>query len=76
MHIFNQHWGDGMWMGPWMMIAFIILFVAVVIMIVRVFIPNNRSSEPGYRSAKEILEERFAKGEIDEEEFLEKKKLL
>jgi len=74
----------GMIFGPIMMIAVLAAVIVVVVLIVRWLgggfssrAPSSRTMEDGSRStALDILEWRFAKGEIDKAEFEEKKKLL
>lgn len=81
-----EQWGYmpwyGMIFGPIVMIAVLAAAVAVVVIIVR-WLAGGSSAGPTppaeHRSkstALEILEERFAKGEIDKDEFEEKRKLL
>jgi putative membrane protein len=73
-------WGGGWWMflGPLMMIAFIAAIVAVIVLIVR-WIGGSHGvaplSPPG-RVPLDILKERFARGEIDKEEFEERRRVL
>lgn len=76
-------WGSGMgwFMGPIMMLVFLGLAAAVVAIIIRwVFGAGgaSSSSEPldQNQNPLDILNERFAKGEIDKKEFEERKKVL
>ena len=76
--LYNDYgWGAGSMMGWFgggvMMIVFWVLFIALIVWIVReVSGKNARSSS----QALDILKERYAKGEIDKEEFDSKKKDL
>ncbi len=63
MHDFN------FWGGGWMMIFWILLFIALVVLFLIAF-RNTGSKE---ESAMEILKKRYARGEIDKEEFEERK---
>ncbi len=73
-------WGGGWFMGPLMMLLFLAIVIAVVVFAVRAFSgPGGDTGTASRRpssSAKAILEERFARGEIDEEEFRKRKQAL
>ena len=71
-----REFGHGWGMGWWWIIGLIIV-VAIVWMVVKGMNQNNSGSggEPG-KSALDILKERYAKGEIDKQEFEERKKDL
>ena len=77
----SHMWGGGWWMflGPLMMILFIAAIVAAVVLIVRWLggSPHGAAplSPPG-RAPLDILKERFARGEIDKEEFEERRRVL
>lgn len=81
----GYHYGSGMMLGGgvfgWMtMILVIVLAVAIGIGVARWLFTGGHhrpsvSAAPG-RSALEILEERYARGEIDKDEFEEKRKTL
>ena len=65
--------------GPIWMIVIIAAIVAVVVLLVRwlgVSIPASVHGQPPAKSPMDILRERFARGEIDKEEFEERRKLL
>lgn len=67
-------WGLG---GGIMMIIFWATIIISIIWIVREVVGKNNSDKTRYgKSAIEILEERYAKGEIDKKEFEEKKRDL
>ena len=73
----------GMIFGPIVMIAVLATVVAVVVLLLRWLgggYPPGRSAYPppeGTQSAAlDILEERFAKGEIDKDEFEDKRRTL
>jgi putative membrane protein len=62
-------------MGLWWIIGIVVL-IAVIWPVTKGF---NRSNSPGQspgKSALDILKERYAKGEIDKQEFEERKKDL
>lgn len=73
--------GGGAWfMGPIMMLLLLAMLVALVVLVVR-WLGGTGGSTVGMSnrkdaSASQILEERFARGEIDEEEFRQRKKAL
>ncbi|MGH2729039.1 MAG: SHOCT domain-containing protein [Actinomycetota bacterium] len=74
-----MYW-DGGWAG-WIlmsvaMVVFWGLILWVVVFVVRAFtVPRSEQTPPG-SSAKRILDERFARGEIDQQEFEERRGVL
>jgi putative membrane protein len=70
-------WNDGWSMpwvfGPFMMIVFVVLCEAVMFFMMRGMMGNGRRSD---NIAADILKERFARGEISEAEYQEKRRLL
>ena len=74
-------WNGGGWMffGPLMMIVFIAAIVVVVVLMVRWLGGTGHGaaphSPPG-RTPLDILKERFARGEIDKDEFEERRHAL
>jgi putative membrane protein len=71
-------WGGGWFMGPIMMLLVLAVVVAIVVLVVRWLWPGQSfgNSDTHLRSAMTILEERYARGEIDKEEFEEKKRVI
>lgn len=66
-------------MGSRMLMGWIIPLIIIVIIAIAVYmIVNNKKEDKNTRSnsALDILNERYAKGEIDEEEYSKKKKDL
>lgn len=60
-------WG-GMWIGPLFMIAVLAVLLAGIVALVR-WIGGGESDGGGrVRTAREILDERYARGEIDRDE--------
>ena len=85
-HGHGMYWGDhmggfGFLLGPLFMIIVVIAIAAAIIVLMRAFGvagPSNQlagSGQSGNR-ALEILKERFARGEIDAEEFNDRKRQL
>ena len=77
----GQMWGHGWggWIfGPLMMIVFIALIVGVVVLVVRWLggVGGGPAQGAKPRAALEILEERFARGEIDKDEFEDRRRAL
>jgi putative membrane protein len=69
----------GMVFAPIMMIFWLVVVVVIGAAVIRWLQSGTVGPFPslsGKSRALEILEERFAKGEIDKEEFLERKRLL
>lgn len=71
----NQGLYMGLGMGWWWLIG-IIVFVVVTWLILKNVNIKNRPYFPGNKSAPDLLKERYARGEMDKEEFEEKKKGL
>ena len=76
----HMMWGGwyGMFFGPLMMIIFIAVVVVLVVLAVRWVGGGHGSSHPSppARTPLDILKERFARGEIDKEEFEERRRVL
>jgi len=77
MNGWGMEWGMG-WFGGLLMILFWILVIVGVVFLVRWLMnaPQRDSSQKSPNRALEILKERYARGEIDKQEFEEKKKDL
>lgn len=80
---YGGHMWDGGWygwfFGPLMMIVFLAVAVVVVVLVVRWIGGTGYGSAPHIPPAKtplDILKERFARGEIDKDEFEERRRLL
>lgn len=76
-HGYMGHGWGGMIFAPLMMIAFIAVAVAIVVLLVR-WLGGGRTIAPGSagKTATDILAERYARGEIDKDEFLERRRVL
>ena len=71
-------WGTG-WFGGILMIVFWVLILVGLIFLIRWLIQStgrHKMTGNGSNRALEILKERYARGEIDKEEFESKKKDL
>jgi len=77
-HMWNGGWG-GWFFGPIMMFLFIAVVGVVIFLLVRGLGGSGHAgtphSPPG-RTPMDILKERFARGEIDKEEFEERRRVL
>lgn len=77
-HMWNGGW-HGWFFGPIMMIVFIAVAVVVVVLLVRwLGGPGHGGALHGLpdKTPLNILKERFARGEIDKEEFEERRRIL
>lgn len=71
-------WGggwSGMIFGPLMMILVLALPVAALVLLIRWLGGSRGSASPG-QTPLDILRERYARGEIDKEEFEERRRTL
>ncbi|MEX0607048.1 MAG: SHOCT domain-containing protein [Halofilum sp. (in: g-proteobacteria)] len=69
--------GAGWIMGPLMMFLWVAVTVGIVALVFRwLGGPGDSGAQRPISSACKILEERFARGEIDEEEFRKRKQAL
>lgn len=70
-------WGNGYGMGGGLvMLVFWGLIIALIVFAVKWLMDNGRGSGDRRRDAMETLRERFAAGEIDEEDFERRRKAL
>jgi len=67
--------GGGWWTALWML-GFWALIIAGIVLAVRVLRGPETRSHGDLPSAHRILDERFARGEIDEEEFERRRRAL
>ena len=75
-HMWGGGWHPGMVFGPLVMLLALVGIVALIVWLVRGFSDGGHRHGGSGRRALEILEERLARGEIDKEEFEEKRRLL
>ena len=74
--------GHGWWemiLGPFMMIALLAIVIAVVVLLVRWLGGAAHHQAPNPQTGKtafDILKERFARGEIDKQEFEDRRRVL
>ncbi len=74
----GHYWGIGWWMVP-LGILFWVSVVALIVWVVRRATASDRSSSyrvPNGKRPIDHLEERYAKGEIDDEEYERVKRKL
>ncbi|MEX2647916.1 MAG: SHOCT domain-containing protein [Alphaproteobacteria bacterium] len=74
--------GQGWWgmiLGPFMMIALLAIVIAVVVLLVRWLGGAQHHQVPHLppgKTALDILRDRFARGEIDKQEFEDRRRVL
>ena len=79
-HMWGGGWG-GMIFGPFIMLLVLVVLIAAVVLLIRwsggPWAPAAppHSAAPN-RTTLDILKERFARGEIDKEEFAERRRVL
>jgi putative membrane protein len=65
--------GGGMWFGPLGMILWLVVLVAVIVALVRWLGGTSGGADRSGRSARDTLDDRYARGEIDREEYMKRK---
>jgi putative membrane protein len=65
-----------MFFGPLFMVAGPLLLIVVIVILVRWLTYNRDSANGRIRTPREILDERFARGEIQRDEYEERRKAL
>lgn len=73
-----MHWGDtGGWgWGNWLVAAMLLLVFAAAITALLVMLFRRPSDQQAPYGPERILAERFARGEIDEEEYRQRSRVL
>ena len=69
MHGWGMGWGGGMVPGPLLSIVLLVLLLAAVFALVRWLGAGDGGASRRTRTARDILDERYARGEIDREEY-------
>lgn len=69
-------YGEGGWMGAGMWLFWIILIVVVVVLVKALTGSSSSLMNSGNNNPLDILKSRYARGEIDDEEFERRKKIL
>jgi len=67
-------WGMGFGGGIFMILFWVVIIVAVVMLVKWLAGGSSRIDLPRERSALDILKERYARGQIGEDEFEQKKR--
>jgi putative membrane protein len=79
-HAMGEGWGGGwggMLFGPLMMIVFLAAVVILVVVAVRWTAgASHAGGHPGRMSPLDMLKDRFARGEIDKQEYEERRRVL
>lgn len=74
-HMYGD-FGAGMVLGPIFMLLLLAALVVAIVALIRWLSPDAMAGKGSGRAALEALDLRFAKGEIDSEEYANRKKLL
>lgn len=72
-------WGNMGWFGGIFMVIFWVLLIVLIVLLIRWLLSSGHAGNRdhvGGESALEILKKRYARGEIDKEEFEAKKRDL
>ena len=77
--MWNGGWWYGMFFGPILMVIFFGIVIAALVILVRRLggsTTNTELSIPSIRDPLKILSERFSRGEIDKDEYEERRRIL
>ncbi len=69
-------WGNQGFMGGFMWIFWIAIIVGIFFLVKWIVMQSRQGEQKGEENPLEILKKRYARGEIDKEEFEQKKKDL
>jgi len=69
-------WGNQGFMGGFMLIFWIAIIVGIILLVKWIVQQNRPGGQQQGENSLEILKKRYARGEIDKEEFEQKKKDL
>ena len=75
-HMWGEWGWGGMFLGPVFGILFIAAIAVVVVLVIRTLGGGRPAATGGARTALDILDERFARGDIYREEYEERKRVL
>jgi len=74
MHDWNMWWGGGgMWGGPLWMLVWPAILVAFIVTMVHWLSGKGGGGDRPPRSARDILDQRYARGELDREKYVKRK---
>ncbi len=69
-------WWNDYWPGPWMFMGPLIMIVVIALCITMMFFMMRGMGHGRRRDAIDILKERLARGEINQAEYEERRRLL
>jgi putative membrane protein len=69
-------WGNQGFMGVFMWIFWIAVIVGIIFLVKWIVMQSRTGEQKREESSLEILKKRYARGEIDKDEFEQKKKVL
>jgi len=75
MHDWGMGWG-GMWLGPLAMVGLLVLWAVLIVALLRSVNSRREDSGIAHPTPREILDERLAKGEIDRNDYVERRKSM
>ena len=73
---FYNHMGSGMMFQGWLIPLIILLIIALSLYLILKKNRKTKNENVSEESALDILDKQYARGEIDDEEYLKKKELI